>query len=116
MEIEESLRRALRVEEPAPDFTQRVMARVAVQSQARRRARWQVPLALAASCVLAVVALGIVQQQREAQRLQSARQLAIVDRRNPTPMGRENARAFAKSLAGAGLVITSGMAPGCGER
>jgi hypothetical protein len=77
MEIEESLRRALRVEEPAPDFTQRVMARVAVQSQARRRARWQVPLALAASCVLAVVALGIVQQQREAQRLQSARQLAI---------------------------------------
>jgi hypothetical protein len=77
MDIEESLRRALRAEEPAPDFTQRVMARVAAQPQARRRARWQVPLALAASCVLAVVALGIVQQQREAQRLHSAQQLAI---------------------------------------
>jgi DNA processing protein len=44
--------------------------------------------------------------------LLSARQLAIVGSRNPTPMGRENARAFAKSLAGAGLVITSGMALG----
>ena len=77
MDIEESLRRALRVEEPPPDFTQRVMARVNAQSQARRRARWHLPLALAASGVLAVVALGIVQQQREAQRLQSAQQLAI---------------------------------------
>ena len=44
--------------------------------------------------------------------LLSAQQLAIVGSRNPTPMGRENARAFAKSLAGAGLVITSGMALG----
>jgi DNA processing protein len=39
-------------------------------------------------------------------------QLAIVGSRNPTPVGRENARAFAKSLAEAGLVITSGMALG----
>jgi DNA processing protein len=45
-------------------------------------------------------------------RLVSARQLAIVGSRNPTPMGRENARAFAKNLSGAGLVITSGMALG----
>ena len=44
--------------------------------------------------------------------LLSRPQLAIVGSRNPTPMGRENARAFAKSLAGAGLVITSGMALG----
>jgi len=77
MDIEESLRRALRAEEPPPDFTSRVMAMVAVTAQARRRARWQVPLALAASVVLAVVGLGIVQQQREAQRLHSAQQLAI---------------------------------------
>lgn len=81
MDIEESLRRALRVEEPAPDFTWRVMAQVAgrVQAQApsRRRARWQVPLALAASLLAVVAGLGIVQQQREAQQLRSARQLAI---------------------------------------
>lgn len=81
MDIEESLRRALRAEEPPPDFTHRVMAqveqRVQAQSRARRRARWQVPLALAASLLVAAVGLGIVQQQREAQRLHSAQQLAI---------------------------------------
>lgn len=45
-------------------------------------------------------------------RLLSHPQLAIVGSRNPTPMGRENARAFARSLAGAGLAITSGLALG----
>ncbi|MHB8534361.1 MAG: DNA-processing protein DprA [Sulfuricaulis sp.] len=45
-------------------------------------------------------------------RLLSDPQLAIVGSRNPTPMGRENARAFARSLAGAGLAVTSGLALG----
>ena len=44
--------------------------------------------------------------------LLSRPQLAIIGSRNPTPMGRENANAFARSLARAGLVVTSGMALG----
>jgi hypothetical protein len=77
MDIEKSLQLALRPEEPSPDFTSRVMARVAAESQLSRRARWRVPAALAASLVLLAVGLGLVQQQREVQRLHSARQLAI---------------------------------------
>jgi DNA processing protein len=39
-------------------------------------------------------------------------QIAIVGSRNPTPTGLDNAREFARSLAGAGLCITSGLAIG----
>ncbi|NIR27967.1 MAG: DNA-protecting protein DprA [Gammaproteobacteria bacterium] len=39
-------------------------------------------------------------------------QLAIVGSRNPTPAGAETARAFARSLAEAGLAVTSGLALG----
>lgn len=39
-------------------------------------------------------------------------QLAMVGSRNPTPSGAEAAYAFARHLAGAGLVITSGLALG----
>jgi DNA processing protein len=39
-------------------------------------------------------------------------QLAVVGSRNPTPNGRQNARDFARALAGAGLCITSGLAVG----
>lgn len=39
-------------------------------------------------------------------------QLAIVGSRNPTPSGRETARAFARHLAATGLAITSGLAIG----
>lgn len=41
-----------------------------------------------------------------------ALQLAIVGSRNPTPNGSESAHDFARCLAGAGLVITSGLAHG----
>lgn len=52
-----------------------------------------------------------------AQRTQSAIDnaascLAIVGSRNPTPQGEENARQFAKSLAGSGLCVVSGLALG----
>lgn len=44
--------------------------------------------------------------------LLSRPQLAIVGSRNPTPVGIENAMAFARSLAQRGLAITSGLALG----
>lgn len=44
--------------------------------------------------------------------LLSAPQLAIVGSRNPTPAGRQTATEFARHLAAAGLVITSGLAAG----
>lgn len=39
-------------------------------------------------------------------------QVAMVGSRNPTPQGRDNATAFARSLAARGLTITSGLALG----
>ena len=41
-----------------------------------------------------------------------ARQLAVVGARDPTPGGRHDAREFARALASAGLIITSGLARG----
>lgn len=38
--------------------------------------------------------------------------LAIVGTRHPTPAGRDTARDFARHLAGAGLIVTSGLAVG----
>ncbi len=42
----------------------------------------------------------------------SAPGLAVVGSRQPTPQGLDNARAFAAALAGAGLVVVSGLARG----
>jgi hypothetical protein len=77
MEIEESLRRALHTEEPRSDFTSRVLATLSANAQEPRRPYWRLPAALAASLVMAAIGLGIVHNQREADRVNSARQLAI---------------------------------------
>lgn len=75
MDIERSLQAALRPVEPGADFAAGVLARIAVAQQARqRRARWQMPLALAASVMVAAVGLKLVMQQREAQHIETARQ------------------------------------------
>ncbi len=42
----------------------------------------------------------------------AAAQVAIVGSRHPTPAGRETARGFARRIAAAGLVVTSGLAIG----
>ncbi len=44
--------------------------------------------------------------------LLAASSLAVVGSRNPTPQGRENARAFARHLSDAGLAVVSGLAIG----
>jgi len=44
--------------------------------------------------------------------LQATRALAVVGSRNPTPQGRLNAQAFAKSLAQSGFSVVSGLALG----
>ncbi|MDT7928397.1 DNA-processing protein DprA [Tepidimonas sp.] len=44
--------------------------------------------------------------------LAAPRALAIVGSRNPTPQGADNARAFARALAGEGVCIVSGLAAG----
>ena len=45
-------------------------------------------------------------------KLQATRTVAMVGSRNPTPQGLINAREFARSLAGSGLTVISGMALG----
>ena len=44
--------------------------------------------------------------------LRAEQALAMVGSRNPTPQGADNARAFARSLAGSGLTVVSGLALG----
>jgi len=58
---------------------------------------------------LMLYALG---QTAALQSLSAAQCLAMVGSRNPTPQGQANAREFARSLAGSGLTIVSGLALG----
>jgi hypothetical protein len=80
MDIERSLQAALRPVDPDANFASGVLERVAREDLARPqqarngRARWQMPLALAASLMVATVGLQIVMQQREERRIEAARQ------------------------------------------
>jgi hypothetical protein len=75
MDLERSLQKALRPVDPGADFTAGVVARIAAEHEARRRrTRWQMPLALAASLLVAAVGLEVVLRQHEQQRLETARQ------------------------------------------
>jgi negative regulator of sigma E activity len=76
-DFEQQLRDALRPVDPEEGFDQRVMARIANEpARARTKARWVVPLAIAASLAFVAV-LGTYQWQerREQQGLEARRQL-----------------------------------------
>jgi hypothetical protein len=76
MNIEDSLRAALRPQDPGAQFTARVIA--AVSAAPRRRARLQLPMALAASMVATAVGLGLIHQQAEQRRVETARQQLVL--------------------------------------
>ena len=67
------------------------------------------PLLLIPDPPLMLYALG---QTRALAELQAESSLAMVGSRNPTPQGLINAREFARTLAGSGLTVVSGMALG----
>jgi negative regulator of sigma E activity len=76
-DFEQQLRDALRPVDPEQGFEQRVMARISSEpARLRRKARWAVPLAIAASMAFVAV-LGTYQWQerREQQGLEARRQL-----------------------------------------
>jgi DNA processing protein len=72
-------------------------------------ADYPAPLLLIPDPPLMLYALG---QTAALPSLNAAQCLAMVGSRNPTPQGQANAREFARSLAGSGLTIVSGMALG----
>ena len=74
MNIEDTLRTTLRPEDPGPEFTARVMAGIDAGRQPRQKRRWRLPLALAASVLVAAFGLVMLQQQAEQRRIESAQQ------------------------------------------
>jgi hypothetical protein len=63
-DLDAELRRALRPVEPPQGFTERVMARLVPAQSRRVRARWSIPLGLAAAALLGVgIYVGIQRQQ-----------------------------------------------------
>lgn len=74
MNIEDTLRTTLRPEDPGPEFTARVMAGINAGKQPRQKRGWRLPLALAASVLVAAFGLVMLQQQAEQRRIESAQQ------------------------------------------
>ena len=74
MNIEDTLRTTLRPEDPGPEFTARVMAGIDAGKQPRQKRGWRLPLALAASVLVAAFGLVMLQQQAEQRRIESAQQ------------------------------------------
>jgi len=72
MNIEDTLRTTLRPEDPGPEFTARVMAGIDAGKQPRQKRGWRLPLALAASVLVAAFGLVMLQQQAEQRRIESA--------------------------------------------
>jgi hypothetical protein len=63
-DLDAELRRALRPVEPPQGFTERVMARLVPVQSRRVRARWSIPIGLAAAALLGVgIYVGIQRQQ-----------------------------------------------------
>lgn len=77
MDIEDSLRAALRPQDPGADFTAGVMAKIG-SGRAAPRSHRKWPLALAASVLATVAGLGVMQQVVERRRAEAAaQQLAL---------------------------------------
>ena len=75
MNIEDTLRTTLHPEDPGPEFTARVMAGIDAGEQQRQKRGWRLPLALAASVLVAAFGMVmLLQQQAEQRRIESAQQ------------------------------------------
>jgi hypothetical protein len=80
MDIEQQLRGALRPQDPGADFTAAVLQRAAgkpANGVAASR-RWKLPLALAASTLVAVIGLRLILQQRAQDRAVEAQQQLVL--------------------------------------
>jgi len=80
MDIEKQLEAALRAQDPGPDFTATVMARLVQQPVINMRAttRWRLPVSLAASVLLTLVGAWLIERQLQQDRIVVAtRQLAL---------------------------------------
>jgi hypothetical protein len=80
MPIENDLAGALRAQDPGPDFTKAVLARVARPPAlvVRKAVRWRLPVSLAASVLLVTMGSWLIERQLQQQRnVEAGEQLAM---------------------------------------